>query len=104
LWENLNFWIFTHNADYYGIPLLSFIFHLISFDEKHIRIPTDNGGLYAVQKGKKRREAEKESKAVRHNQAECRQYLTAVEADGTGKGSTTTKFFQQTLTNLRNIH
>ncbi len=44
-------------------------------------------------KAKKRREAEKESKAVRHNQAECRQYLTAVEADGTGKGSTTTKFF-----------
>jgi len=55
-------------------------------------------------KAKKRREAEKESKAVRHNQAECRQYLTAVEADGTVKGSTTTKFFQQTLTNLRNIH
>ena len=31
------------------------------------------------------REAEKESEAVRHNQAECRQYLAAGEAAGTGE-------------------
>ena len=42
-------------------------------------------------KAKKRREAEKESEAVRHNQAECRQYLAAGKAAGTGQGNTTIK-------------
>lgn len=54
-------------------------------------------------KAKKRREAEKESKAVRHNQAECRQYLGR-RSSRNGERKRNDKIFQQTLTNLRNKH
>ncbi len=49
------------------------------------------------------RETEKESKAVRHNQAERRQYFAAGEAATAEQGNGKIKN-QQTLTNIWNKH